>query len=370
MPTIPQTTAEATPAFVTAALREGGVIGPGTCVAEVEHETIGEGVGIVGQLGRLTLRYDGQAEGAPSSVILKMPSQFPENRAVGDHFNFYEREGRFYQQIGDKAALRTPHCWFNHIDPAAGEFALLLEDFGGRTLISQVAGVDEARARQAVEAAALIHAEWWNSPSLDSLEWMPNLDDPINMAAGQQYRDAWPLFVERMADALPEGAIEAGERIKEQWEANNQRSHDGAPRTVVHGDYRIDNLMFDDRAEGRDRVGVIDWQIAFKGPGLFDVCYLLTQSMNVDDRRACEQDLVGTWFSALSTAMGDVPSGFTEADAWELYRRLCLGATVYPVTSAGAMDPANERGRQLVEAMAVRSFQAVLDLDALELLPG
>ena len=30
---------------------------------------------------------------------------------------------------------------------------------------------------------------------------MPRLDDPINLAAGQQYRDAWPVFVERMGDA-------------------------------------------------------------------------------------------------------------------------------------------------------------------------
>ena len=30
----------------------------------------------------------------------------------------------------------------------------------------------------------------------------------------------------------------------------------------------------------------------------------------------------------------------------------------------GAMDPANERGRELVTAMAVRSFTAALDLDA------
>ena len=104
-------------AFVTAALREGGVIGADSAVAEVAHEPIGVGVGIVGQLARLQLRYEGQAEGAPGMVVLKMPSEYPENRAVGDHFNFYEREGRFYQQIGAKLNVRTPRCYWNHIDP-------------------------------------------------------------------------------------------------------------------------------------------------------------------------------------------------------------------------------------------------------------
>ena len=54
--------------------------------------------------------------------------------------------------------------------------------------------------------------------------------------------------------------------------------------------------------------------------------------------------------------------------AWTQYRRASLGTTVYPVTAMGAMDPANERGRELVTAMAVRAFAASLDLDAASLL--
>ena len=47
---VPVSTEAADAAFVTAALREGGVLGSDSAVAEVSHETIGEGVGIVGQL--------------------------------------------------------------------------------------------------------------------------------------------------------------------------------------------------------------------------------------------------------------------------------------------------------------------------------
>ena len=42
---------------------------------------------------------------------------------------------------------------------------------------------------------------------------------------------------------------------------------------------------------------------------------------------------------------------------------------MYPVTAMGAMDPANDRGRELVASMAVRAFSAALDLDAGDLLP-
>src|SRR6478735_6837011 len=99
---VPVSTEAADAAFLTAALRESGVLDSNSGVAEVSHETIGEGVGIVGQLARLSLRYEGNAAGAPGTVILKIPSSFPENRAVGDHYDFYQREGRFYQQLADK----------------------------------------------------------------------------------------------------------------------------------------------------------------------------------------------------------------------------------------------------------------------------
>ena len=370
MPSAPATTDQVTADYVTAALRAGGTIGADTTVAEVDHEPIGEGVGIVGQLARLTLRYDGVAAGAPSSLVVKMPSQYPENRAIGDHFDFYAREGRFYQQIGDKAALRTPHCFHNELDPETGAYLLLLEDFGARTLISQIAGMPAARAAEALEAIALLHAEWWDSPALDSLTWMPRLIDPIQISAGEQYRRSWPAFLERWGDVLPDGAVALGERVKDRWEDLVREGFDRSPTTLAHGDFRADNLMFDDRAEGRERVGVVDWQITHRGPAMSDVSYLVTQSLDVEERRRHEDDLVGRWFDALCRERGGEPEGFGPDDVWHEYRRGALVCTVYAVVAGGSMDPANDRGRQLVTALSNRAFIAALDHVGDDLLPG
>ena len=62
-----------------------------------------------------------------------------------------------------------------------------------------------------------------------------------------------------------------------------------APVTICHGDFRIDNLLFDDAAECPERVGVLDWQITYRGPAVTDVAYLLCQSMEVDERREEER---------------------------------------------------------------------------------
>ena len=367
---IPHITAEATAEFLTQALRQNGVIGADARVAEVEHEQIGVGVGIVGQLARLQLRYQGQATDAPGSVILKIPSQFPENRAIGDHFNFYEREGRFYQQIGNKLSVRTPRCYWNHMDPATNTFGLLLEDLGRRTMISQISGVGAERAAEALASLAELHGTWWASPALDGLDWMPRLDDPVNLAAGQQYRAAWPLFVERVGGELPAGALELGERTQVAFEDLIRAGMREAPSTICHGDFRIDNLMFDDSCSGSERVAVIDWQISYRGPAISDIAYFLCQSLTVEERRAHEADLVRGWYDRVMAVAGADLSGYPFELAWDQYRRSTLGTTVYPVTAVGAMDPANERGRDLLTAMAVRAFSAAIDLSSDEFLEG
>ena len=128
-----------------------------------------------------------------------------------------------------------------------------------------------------------------------------------------------------------------------------------APTTVCHGDFRGDNLMFDDRAHPAhpdDEVAVLDWQIAYRGPAVTDVAYFLCQSLTVEERRTHERELVqvlvrralrhgsprggrGARRLPVRSGLDAVPTGVA-------------GTTVYPVTAMGAMDPANERGRELV----------------------
>ena len=61
------------------------------------------------------------------------------------------------------------------------------------------------------------------------------------------------------------------------------------PFAVLHGDYRLDNLLFD--PDGADVVAV-DWQTLAVGPPARDLAYFLGTSLTVDDRRAAERELV------------------------------------------------------------------------------
>ena len=76
------------------------------------------------------------------------------------------------------------------------------------------------------------------------------------------------------------------------------------------------------------------------------------------------EELVATARREVGRELDDYPFEL----AWDQYRRAALGTTVYPVTAMGAMDPSNERGRELVEAMANRAFTACLDLGSADFL--
>ena len=99
---IPAGPDELTPEWLTQALHQTGTITDAT-VGSFDSKTIGEGAGFIGQLAQVALSYEGSEAGAPRSLIAKFPSNVPENRDVGNHFHFYERETRFYQEIAIRA---------------------------------------------------------------------------------------------------------------------------------------------------------------------------------------------------------------------------------------------------------------------------
>ncbi len=233
MGNVPVVTEDVSPDFLTRALRSTGVIDAETVVAEVEHDRIGEGVGLMCNLARLTLRYGGAAHGAPSSVILKVPSNLPENRGVGDHFNFYEREGRFYAELGDSLPVRTPRCYYNHMDREANEFALLIEDFGGRTMVSQIAGIDAERAAEAVRGTGARPRRVLERSEARVAHLDAQVRRPDQPGCRAEYRRSWDHFVELFEGDLPEGSVAFGELLGPNYEAEPDPR-----RRVVAADHR------------------------------------------------------------------------------------------------------------------------------------
>ena len=357
---IPSTIEDVDAAWLDDALREGGAIGDARVVA-AELEPIGVGVGLLGDLARATLTNDGEPGDAPTTVIVKLPSHHEANRAQGMMFGFYEREIRFYREVAPTVRVRVPRCWWSGSDPEAGLFGLLIEDLSDYDMADQVAGMTAEQATRAVEALARFHADWWSTDALEDLDWMPYSNGPITMQAVGVYERGWPAFLEHFGDHLsPEGRA-LGERVRDHF-AGLLGLLGQPPRTIVHTDFRLDNLFF-----GPRDVAIIDWQLSTRGRGVYDVAYLLCQSMDVDVRRAAEMDVLKRWHDVL---VAEGVADYSWTDAVEDYTRSAMICLVIPVAAGADMDLGNERGRALVAALADRAFTAALDLDAGRLLPG
>ena len=120
----------------------------------------------------------------------------------------------------------------------------------------------------------------------------------------------FPGFVERYQDRLETSQLALCERFVaglEGWLDSLS-----GPRTVTHGDFRLDNLLF---RPGDPRPWVVDWQTASWGMGASDLSYFLGGSLTVADRRAtsmiCCWPITGRWWRRGCPATGSPSSRTT-----------------------------------------------------------
>jgi aminoglycoside/choline kinase family phosphotransferase len=364
--TIPAGPNDLSPEWLTDALRAGGVIS-GSKVTAIEKEILGEGAGFMGQLARVKLQYDNDAPDAPRSLIAKFPSNLPENRHVADAFRFYEREIRFYEEIAGDVELRTPRCYYSGMDVEAGRYVLLIEDLDPARCGDQLMGCLEHEAALAITNLAKFHATWLENPRLSEIEWMPAIDAPwYTQAVVDSYAQIWPQFLQRFGEKLSPQMVATGEKLGEKAGEIMQEMA-APPRTIIHGDYRLDNLFFGTE-EGKPVLSVADWQIASRGRGVFDVAYFMSGGVPSDLRRANEMSLLEDYHRILTENGRSNGYGFEEC--LRDYRKSVVFCLVYPVIGGGSVDMGNERGVALWDTWLDRNVAAIEDLDAAELIPA
>jgi hypothetical protein len=353
-----------TAGWLTDVLRQSGAIDASTSVTSFAGQPVGAGIGVMGVLLRATLVYAGPVGAdAPKSVIVKLPSPYPENRAQGIALGMYEAEVRFLNEMADRTPVRLPKIYFAEIVSGTADFAIVMEDLGHLEIGDQIKGLPVAQARAALVALADVHAAWWGKVQTPELEWIPSIVHPRIQGLSAMWPDIWAGFVAKFGYVLPDGGHEVGDRVKDRfWGVAEALGR--MPWTLIHQDYRVDNLFFDDLASGHPVV-IIDWQGLGRGPAIYDVAYFLGGSLTVEDRRAHEQELVKAYHERL-TSHG---VAYTWDELWTGYRMGMLSGLSTAVLVGATFDVANERGKALVEVLGSRHFSAAVDLKALELLP-
>ena len=135
------------------------------------------------------------------------------------------------------------------------------------------------------------------------------------------------------------------------------------PFSLVHIDYRLDNLLID-RRTSPPSITAVDWQSITIGRPLGDVAYLLGGSLKPALRRRCEEGIVREYHGRLIAAGA---SDYPWEACWDDYR-LCAFAGFGVCVIASMMVRETERGNEMFIAMTRRHTRHALDLNSAELL--
>ena len=309
------------------------------------------GTGQMSQSHRVRIR---SVDGEPQSVVIKLASDDPTSRATGVGMGIYYREVAFYRNLAERIGDPLPGCHLAEYDRAEGWFTLVLEDVQDALQGDQIAGCGVDDARVALRTLARVHAPVLGDVAVGTADFL-NQPDPMN----QELMNALLAgFIERYGDQVAPEHQEVCRRVGAVRDA--LIAEQVPPLGLVHGDYRLDNLLF-----GGGSCKVVDWQTVSWGPAVLDAAYFIGSCLSVDDRRAHEEELVRLYHDEL---LAQGVSSLSWEQCWDGYRRQCFPGILMTVV-APMLVQRTERGDQMFMTWLARNAQQILDLDALSLLP-
>lgn len=351
MERFPSHPADVTPAWL------GQVLG--AKIEGVRWEPIGTGQ--VGDSARFTL--DCTIGGnAPPTLAGKFPAADETSRSTAAMFGLYAKEVTFYRDIAPQLDVRVPQVHFSGLSEDGGEFILLFEDLGPCRGGNQIAGCDLADAEAAIRQAAGIHAPSWHNRSILESDWLVTRPE-VSAQIRTLYPQAQAVWRERYGATLEPEFMQLCEAVAEHA-ATVFTAEPPAPVSLVHGDFRLDNMLFDIRG-GAEPIAVLDWQTVTIGNPMTDIGYFLGCGIGDDLRSQHEDRLIDLWLSEM--AARGVKLG--RAEIWDDYRRGALHGLTTAVFSAAFVER-TERGDANFLSMARGACALALAHDSLGALKG
>ena len=325
----------------------------GTEVRSVTVEPIGTGQ--TSSTYRLTIEADGYTR----TLVAKLAegAEDARRRVATAHRN----EIGFYRLLAPTLNVRVPACMYASISDDATRFTLLLEDLSPRQPGRQADGCSYSQATEAVRNLARLHASRWNDDELRDIDFLLPLTKERAAYLADMARTATDQFVTRYAGQLEADDVTTLREVAEallEWQLDHHE-----PFSVIHGDYRLDNLMLDPAGED---VVAVDWQTVTVALPARDLGYFIGTSLPSGQRRAEEEHLLATYYNELRTrGVEEYSSDRCAVD----YR---IGQLHGPmITVIGSLTSTGRRDSLIDEmflSMARRSCAAVRDHRSLEAL--
>ena len=334
-------------------------------VDALEIEKLSDVTNALGNLFRCRLIARGGVAADPASVIVKLPTSNALAFRLARWMSLHRREYVYYRDIAPHSHVRVPSLFHGDLDARSHRFVLVLEDLGAMEAIPQIDGVGVDRARRAIREIAGFQGRFWEATDEPALAACGAFLTPGESRIMQTlYLLTLPVALERFGDLFTTATRRLAEAFGSRIAAHFAAVAEG-PKTIVHGDFRGDNVLFG--AGGQDDFAVIDWQGCGIGCGMHDVAFFLATSVSIDDRRRVERDAVGEYHDIVCR-MG--ARDFTRDACWRSYRQNMLGSLMAMVIGAGGIDMSDRALANQTRELLGRTLTAIEDLDSWEFLPA
>ncbi len=329
-------------------------IAPGPRLTSLQFEPVATGVGLLSSVWRGRLTWE-RAGAGPASVIVKAPSAEPGNRRVVEWFGYDRREAGAYRHLLPHASGLAPAAWLADSD------LLVLDDLGGHETPDQLAGADTATTGAVIQALARLHAAFWGDATLVDHDWLPGPTDPVVAGYGDLFDMSWGPFCDRYG-WLTTQQRQAAERARQDFEAAIAHAA-SRPPTLLHGDARLDNVLVDGPGPGSEGgvapgAVLIDWQLATRGQGAYDLAFFVSGSLDTGARQAMGDEVLRRYHRALADHGVDVGLDQIEHD----FRMGLVQNLPNPITAVIGVTPPTDRGRQVLEVNAHRALSTLVDM--------
>ena len=322
---IPDSPQGITKEWLTQVYKNRGYLSEDGEVTEVDIKPLGDGLGVAGDLARVSCQLVGAASYAPRRFVAKFtPKVCSLMTSIVLKFQFSTEAHWYNDMLEEDEGLSRPaafyigaklrHKRFWRLKPVV---CMLVEEMP-KPLYSVSSGCDHLPHLVAVvEMVGRLHARWWGKPKAPPVEW-------VGAPASDNFGVQLNAFIFAAKAGTPAIRRCFGEAYAPllAWAKLIQRRHRylvrrlfEPPLTVCHGDVHLDNIFFDASFPGG--LKMIDFGNMFFGQGCNDLAFFLGTNLEPEVRRKHEQELVRRYHATL---LENGVQGYAFERCWDDYR--------------------------------------------------
>lgn len=218
-----------------------------TTIESIKVQRIGEDIGHTDLVYRVHLSHKNvdnarSTGGKLRTIVMKVMDASSGHRTAFEPLN--TREVRFYSEIAPLLNLDSiPVCYYAYFDKETLKGNILLEDAGKAIHKGELQTATAGQAKKTMAELGRLHGT-----SLTKMSEIPtDLPRPLEPDR-EEIRRAFPAFAKTWGSFLGEEGLKRYERAVDAYEKKWLVQKDQFVQGLVHGDYRIGNVIF-----GRER---------------------------------------------------------------------------------------------------------------------